>query len=291
MRRHIDLSVDRSKVIKSLGGYFSINLSYYQELFSMYNNREKTRTTAYLNLLKELFIAYSDNIINKYYNHSLIELYEFEYLKNNLEVSVFPSSRTYTVPNTVYGSTDQTYYNDFEYKISFNFTNTSFNNKLNYVNLEKLGNEIKKQNGFFNFIINSYNEGLYDNLLIKSTLRFPTRDVILCNIDIGLIKLLIDNEYEITMEELIIIHGQLFSIVFRDEIDTLEYIKENIHKIKTKDFDLRDFKYETTIYELQGGSKMFSYLKSNEYIKSMEGTTRFERYYYTNVIISVIYSS
>ena len=137
--------------------------------------------------------------------------------------------------------------------------------------MENIINEINKQNEFFNFILNSYNECVYDKLLVESTLRaskYLHEMMKYCSyIDNGLIKLIIDNKYEITIEEMKLICDSLF--YYPININTIKYIIENIHKIKTKDFDLRDFNYETKIYELENDSEKFNYLKSNKYIKSI----------------------
>lgn len=323
MNRYIDISIDKKRVLNSLHGCIKIDLSSYNELFQIYNEpfkHIKSRTEAYIKLIKELFVMYCYEIINIFYNESLIGLYEFDYLKNNLKVDVnissFVSNKSFSLLNTIWNieNEKQTYYEHFNYDIKFIFSNISFNNKLNYNKLEKVISEIQKQNRFLNFIINSYNEGLYNMLLIRLTFKYPCIFPITghpSNIDIGLLKFIINNGYEITENELILIYDQQLNgpslIDISKKVDVLNYIKLNINNFKTKNFNIRNFEYNKIICELESECEMFNYLKDNGYVKVIGGKRHTPsltytgstgqtnkvpaKYYYTNIHVLIKFNN
>lgn len=261
MELYIDPSVDREKISK-FNRKFEFDLIYYPELFSVVLPQQAplnsfSREKFFLNFLAELFAMYFYLEIETHEQLGQITEHEFNYLTTNMSFILKPN-KTNDIDKKIYdpifammGKKIYTIINgnfesSFQYIVEFKFNLSQISGHFNYDLIADILNGICDSRKFINWIIKSFNDGIYCKLLLKHMLKIKEfydfdqqlnfKQLLFTTKTIDLI---INTQYEITQDELEKFADFNKSHLHLDS-DIIDHIITNHDKIKTNGFSIQE---------------------------------------------------
>lgn len=293
MRRQIDLSLNRDEIAKMFIGDFFVDFTNYKELFLIFYDKNtnfyRIDKNIYSCFLKKMFKNYCNFIvINENYYKGVIEMPEYDFLINNLIVNVDGESHINTNTYKYYVNfkfENISFDNKFNYNGIKKIIETMKNQKNFLEYIINLYNKGHYEKTLIDFILKyfkyedddgiserlkceKYNEKLM-NLRKKEITNSRSWTVypIIINkyrsaysegyLITNLINFIIEFNYEITKNDLDFIFN---SLIENKDTDTINFIKKNMDKIKTSNFDMQNYKFNCNIHELDKSYTFYKYL-------------------------------